>query len=475
MQSSLGLTTGLVTLSVHDSLTFDGVEIALNPDIFTASSKQHSRDSSAFTHSRDASYSSAILTPNTTKSILVGNPAHGASTSGGNPDEYSLMKSPSMTSTETPLVGGGIYDAKFDIFFQAGDFIEIKVWDKKQNSQDLKNENNKTNSSLKLRQEKLLSTAAMKLQQNLPQQQHKKSSSFSSSVFQPLSESLRKNSENNTARGMKVPMRPPKLPPRPSASPKSSPPSQKTGMSVNLSEGDETTGTGSVGVQGFLLPPGFAQKSDPTNDNEVDIRRTISGPKPFPNTSGSHVTLGGKHQDGSTLPVPEASSHSRISSLGSFTSATAGTPPSDVGNDHSLDQLATTHTLRLRFVASVTTKSLTALKPGGRTQISIMRNVADLYDLSSYDMVTVTKIHDDEEDRVLSMNQADFVTLTVKDQFISRGEMYHFQNSFQGKWIYAGERLSTQEGIRGSVIEIRHGNEEFKSGFITENTKITFR
>eukprot|EP00554_Chaetoceros_debilis_P009673 CAMPEP_0194104104 /NCGR_PEP_ID=MMETSP0150-20130528/4449_1 /TAXON_ID=122233 /ORGANISM="Chaetoceros debilis, Strain MM31A-1" /LENGTH=218 /DNA_ID=CAMNT_0038791513 /DNA_START=164 /DNA_END=816 /DNA_ORIENTATION=+ len=217
MQSLLGLTTSLVTLSVHDSLTFDGVEIALNPDIFTASSKQHSRDSSAYTHSRDASYSSAILTPNTTTSILVGN-THGASTPGGNPDEFNLNKSPSMASPETSLVGGGIYDAKLDTCFQAGDIIEIKVWDKKQQSQDLKNESIKTNSSLKLRQEKLLSTAAMKLQQNLPQQhQHKKSSSFSSSVFQPLSESLRKNSENNIARGSKIPLRPPKIPPRPNA------------------------------------------------------------------------------------------------------------------------------------------------------------------------------------------------------------------------------------------------------------------
>jgi hypothetical protein len=44
-----------------------------------------------------------------------------------------------------------------------------------------------------------------------------------------------------------------------------------------------------------------------------------------------------------------------------------------------------------------------------------------------------------------------------------------------GKWIYAGERLSTSEGVRGTVMDMRNGKEEFKSGFITEDTKITCR
>lgn len=65
--------------------------------------------------------------------------------------------------------------------------------------------------------------------------------------------------------------------------------------------------------------------------------------------------------------------------------------------------------------------------------------------------------------------------MTIKDQFISRGEMYRFQNSFKGKWIYEGERLSFSDGIRGTIMDIRHGNEEFKSAFITEDTKITYR
>jgi len=63
----------------------------------------------------------------------------------------------------------------------------------------------------------------------------------------------------------------------------------------------------------------------------------------------------------------------------------------------------------------------------------------------------------------------------VKDQFVSRGDMYRFQSSVVGKWIYEGERLSLGDGIRGTIMDIRHGNEGFKSAFITEDSKITFR
>lgn len=53
--------------------------------------------------------------------------------------------------------------------------------------------------------------------------------------------------------------------------------------------------------------------------------------------------------------------------------------------------------------------------------------------------------------------------------------MYQFQQAFRGKWIYSGERLSTTDGIRGVVMDIRNGNEEYRSGFITDDTKITCR
>ncbi len=93
-----------------------------------------------------------------------------------------------------------------------------------------------------------------------------------------------------------------------------------------------------------------------------------------------------------------------------------------------------------------------------------------------------------------------------KDQFISRGEMHRFQEFFQGKWIYSGERLQTndvsyevdgrcqvyffhgsnyiytfthivpfEQDLRGYVVDILHKNQKLKSGFLTEETRITFR
>lgn len=61
-------------------------------------------------------------------------------------------------------------------------------------------------------------------------------------------------------------------------------------------------------------------------------------------------------------------------------------------------------------------------------------------------MVTVSRIEKDDEAAVLERVSADFVTVTIKDQFISRGDMHFFQKSLIGRWIHEGERIgdSTQ-------------------------------
>ena len=67
--------------------------------------------------------------------------------------------------------------------------------------------------------------------------------------------------------------------------------------------------------------------------------------------------------------------------------------------------------------------------------------MAELYSLSSYDMVTVTKIDKRHEEEVLTDVSSDFMMVTIKDQFISRGEMFHYQNTLLGKWVFVDERL----------------------------------
>jgi hypothetical protein len=144
--------------------------------------------------------------------------------------------------------------------------------------------------------------------------------------------------------------------------------------------------------------------------------------------------------------------------------------------DDTCSKVSMTHRLRLAFVLLVTEKTLTSLKGNARTQVSMLRQVADLYSLSSYDMVTIHKIDPQGEAEVLKAVSADFVLVTIKDQFISRGDMHFFQNALIGTWIYEGQRLSeTTRGIKANAREIRHGDYSAKSGIVTSDTMITFR
>ena len=144
--------------------------------------------------------------------------------------------------------------------------------------------------------------------------------------------------------------------------------------------------------------------------------------------------------------------------------------------DNALYAIRETHDEREMFVMMVTKKTLTTIKNSARTQISMLKQVADLYHLSPYDRVTVTKVAAEDEKDVLQEVSADFILVTFKDQFISRGEMHQFQHSLIGRWLYEGVRLdSSADGIRANAVEIRHAEQKFCSGIVTENTKITFR
>ena len=91
-------------------------------------------------------------------------------------------------------------------------------------------------------------------------------------------------------------------------------------------------------------------------------------------------------------------------------------------------------------------------------------------------MVTVNRINKGEEASVMKAVSADFVTVTIKEYYISRGDMHFFQQSLVGRWIYEGQRLSNAtKGVHAHAREIRHGKRLAKSGIITDDTMITFR
>lgn len=139
-----------------------------------------------------------------------------------------------------------------------------------------------------------------------------------------------------------------------------------------------------------------------------------------------------------------------------------------------LESLQETHFVRISFVMPVSEESLKSIKSSARTKVSLLRRVADLYQITGFDTVTVTQIPRRDAPFVQQQISADFVTITFKDQFVSRGDMFYFQRSFLNSWVYEGKRLSFN-GIRTNTKVIRHGDHPIRSGIISEDTKLTFR
>ncbi|KAL7553350.1 hypothetical protein ACHAWF_016631 [Thalassiosira exigua] len=133
-----------------------------------------------------------------------------------------------------------------------------------------------------------------------------------------------------------------------------------------------------------------------------------------------------------------------------------------------------THFVRVSFIMPVSQGSLSSIKSGARTQVSLLRQVADLYNITAYDTVTVSRIPRSKAPFMQRSVAADFLTMTFKDQFLSRGELYNFQKTFQGAWVYEGKRLSFN-GIRTNTKVIRNSDHVIRSGIISEDTKLTFR
>ena len=472
------MNSGLVSLNVHDSLTFDGVEIAINPEIFTKKGvgKSVSVTSSRHNHSRDSSFASASAAfpsasasgPSSATIGMVQDDATAQTTTAANNNNnnntshsHSHSRQPSSIGAESIVSGPGGSSGYSNVCvitnaaIQAGDIIEIQIWDKKPNSNGqsqsqalkpsqsrkshVRGNTNVSLSSAKLRgisalgggdmnmndQTQLLANAASKLQSQQQQQQQQISQQSSMPppppVFHPLSK------------------RPP-LPigPRGLSLGPSSPKDSFAGdfpfrsvlsdvshdgsiMQVNSSSASTVNAHRTLNSTPVMSNIG----SNPTGSGEIVVPNENENENRGLSVIQPNLIFNNKFGNGTAStngpPVILGGAHSRISSLGSSTSNIED--PSQSSNDQNnhnhnqedpLEQISLTHIMRRKFVASVTEKSLSALKAGGRTQISIMKNVADLYGLRSYDLVTVTKIDKSEEAVILANCQADFVTVRKK-------------------------------------------------------------
>lgn len=392
------ITTGLLTLSVHDNLTFDGVEVALNPDLFAnisssenillggvknvvgnaaASHIRQDSSASAFTHLRQDSITS-VLTQATISSIPSLGTPNWVQEEAGN--AFLRRDTSTATAVNTGGINGGNVQNVHSI--KVGDLIEIKVWERKNNHGQI----DPTTANV-------IDRAATKLMQHV-----KQSASLSSiqGVFHPLAEPKKPTSiplmTSSSSRPPIAPRNisisssgaasPIKFDPTPTTSPKSfqqklSPSPQFLPIRNNNSEKDQIFRDQSVGSSG----------GGDSIISKLDKEQGISFPPMLiKTTTSSPETSYSPNQDSALLynnsTIGKSQSFDNDSNIKSCTESPVQQPGEDDIQHQSqtvLDLISTTHILKTKFVMSVTEKSLNALKSSGRTQISLLKQGMYLY------------------------------------------------------------------------------------------------
>ena len=475
------LTTGLLSLSVHEALTFDGTEIVLHPDLFVDPRRI----------STGVSGSPVITAPAGGQGIL---PLH-RSASSDNSLPHHAPHLDIKSSYPDDVKQGSTYPSGANIRrrIEKGNMLEIRVWDALPGakrsmsppssarrtlpptpglampSESSSNEplfrNGSTNASLHI-------SVNIPSSSTLAFQYADESSLQPSGVSEHVSgdESTESSGEPFTKDAMVTSSLP------------SSPKEDHRLLKVELTLKNAANGT-SAGPS--PLPPRHRACNSDVIPRMTALALNKSpfwtrgrAPNPLTNSDTRHHSapkpplLAGSHmRDISDMTMETFTGNQLLQADSGLESNT-----SQDDEDDPFNKISRTHTLRLSFVMLVTEKSLTSLASTARTQVSLLRQVAELYNISSYDMVTVNRIEKSDEGTVLEAVSADFVTVTIQDQFIGRGDMYLFQKSLIGRWIYEGERIQDLTlGIKANSREIRHKNRLAKSGIITERSVITFR
>jgi hypothetical protein len=480
------LTTGLLSLNIHEALACEGAELCLHPDLFITEYIVGS------TTSNGASQ--------TTRAAAAAKAAAAATAA------LSTGTSPATSDDATPTSSAQLPTAAQPTGLSVGDMIEIRVWD------PLPKHPPRSPVSV------LLKTATVDSSRPSPPSGASSQQSVTNGVV-PLE--LRLHPQHGP-------------PPSPSTL---RPRSRTTDDSLQYSEASETTANASGNdnhtVDGaFTVVPSFekyrstgkegattvttGEDYPPPPTKTIDMihpllplppvfpkarSNTLEGltksPKRLPNNITRRVattsTTASSGIPAFQAPNPVLShpaeiyhrgptkvQNRHVREMSDMTVETVDLQPAE-SHDEDADadvwsKVSTSHKLRLSFVLLVTEKTLNSLKGNTRTQVSMLRQVADLYSLSSFDMVTIHKIDPHDEPEVLRAVSADFVLVTIKDQFISRGDMQFFQTALLGTWMYEGQRLTeSTRGLKAHAREIRHGNFSAKSGIVTKDTMITFR
>lgn len=71
--------------------------------------------------------------------------------------------------------------------------------------------------------------------------------------------------------------------------------------------------------------------------------------------------------------------------------------------------------------------------------------------------------------------RADLIEINIKDCLLNRGDMWGLSNQLINTCVFAGQKLSFLDSIRGTVKGIYRDGKKILSGYINEDTKIIFR
>ena len=104
---------------------------------------------------------------------------------------------------------------------------------------------------------------------------------------------------------------------------------------------------------------------------------------------------------------------------------------------------------------------------GGRLEISISKSIADPLNLKPFCRVVVEKITQQEA-------RVDFVELSFRKQFLTRGNMWRFKNAINGMAVHVNQTVQI-DGVQAQIQELGINGQSKKSGIIIENSKIIFR
>lgn len=457
------VTTGLVSLNVHEALSFDGTPICLHPDLFSTVAEVPSYHSGTTT----------VVAANRSK-------------------DSRLPMNATMSSDDTGA--GKIYSSLSDSNrgLQVGDMLEIRVWDPLPKARAASSSN--VSSIMRRTATHLNGSNSAVLQPCVVP-------SSSSSAVDALDDSINHRSNQSALN------RANNFVQDSDGSGASVTELEEAGKadivdSVTVSSGDHTqpvvsitplssplpsSKTGVIEGDAAELPPVVPRFQGESGRNSVAKpplqRRTSQQQEAFKQQQQQQPTRSSKSRhvrDLSDMTVDSAYGAAGTTALETSQQLLDFYLPTGVSLGDEDDDLwltlLNTHRLRLSFVMLVTDKTLTSLKGSARTQVSILRQVADLYHLSSYDMVSIHRVSRDEEEAALEAVSADFLLVTIKGQFISRGDMHFFQKSLIGSWVYEGQRLSeSTRGLQANAREIRHCEQQALSGIVTDKTLITFR